>query len=96
MDEVVVQNAHPSHVLTYRDSLGFLDRLRHIITLLLSGVDGEDGHLVELDTVQKGHIPNGDLFSLITATFLGPVEGGWVEGGGWEEVCDEDCKIPSF
>ncbi len=51
MGEVVVQDAHPSHD---RDLLGFLDRLRHVVTLLLSGVDGEDGQLVELDAVQEG------------------------------------------
>ncbi len=54
MGETVVQDAYPSHVLAYHDSLGFLDRLRHVVTLLLNGVNGEDGQLVELDAVQEG------------------------------------------
>ncbi len=36
-----------------RSSLGFLDCLSHVITLLLSGVYKKDGQLVELDAVQE-------------------------------------------
>ncbi len=35
----------------HSDSLGFLDCLLHVVTLLLSGVSREDGELVELDVV---------------------------------------------
>ncbi len=42
-----------SHELTYHGLLGFLDRLPHVVTLLLSGVNREDGQLMELDAVQK-------------------------------------------
>jgi hypothetical protein len=37
----------------YCDLLGFLDRLLHVETLLLSNVSREDGELVELDAVLK-------------------------------------------
>ncbi len=37
----------------YRGPLGFLDRLNHVVMLLLSGVHRKDGQLVELDAVQK-------------------------------------------
>jgi hypothetical protein len=67
MGKVVIQDAHMSHVLTYRDSLGFLDRLHHIVTLLLSGVHREDCQLVELDTVQKSG-PGTDANSLVGDT----------------------------
>ena len=42
-----------SHVLVYRDLLGFLDHLGHVETLLLSGVNREAGQLVELDAVRE-------------------------------------------
>jgi hypothetical protein len=67
MGEVVIQDAHPSHVLMYRDSLGFLDCLRHLVMLLFSCVDGEDGQLVELDAVQKGG-PGTEMNSLMGDT----------------------------
>ena len=47
------KDAHMSHELTYRGPLGFLDRLPHVVTLLLSGINREDGQLVELDEVKK-------------------------------------------
>ena len=53
MGEVVVKDAHTSHVLAYSGLLGFLDRLSHVVTLLLSGVYRKDSQLVELDAVQK-------------------------------------------
>jgi hypothetical protein len=56
MGEVVIQDAHLSHVLMYRDLLGFLDRLCLVVTLLLSCVDKEDGQLVKLDAVQEGRL----------------------------------------
>ena len=37
----------------HHDLLGLLDCLLHVVTLLFSCVDGEDGQLVELDAVQK-------------------------------------------
>jgi hypothetical protein len=40
-------------VLAYSGPLGFLDRLSHVVMLLLSGVRRKDGQLVELDAVQK-------------------------------------------
>ncbi len=51
---MVIQDAHASHVLVYRDSLGFLDHLLHVEMLLLSGVSREDIELMELDAVQEG------------------------------------------
>jgi hypothetical protein len=67
MGKVVIQDAHSSHVLTYRDSLGFLDHLHHVVTLLLSCVDGEDGQLVKLDAVQEGK-PGTETNSLVGDT----------------------------
>ncbi len=43
----------PLHVLAYSGSLGFLDHLSHVVTLLLSGIYRKDGQLVEIDAVQK-------------------------------------------
>ena len=53
--------------LTYHDLLGFLDRLCHVVTLLFSCIDGEDGQLVELDAVQEGG-PGTDTNSLVGDT----------------------------
>ena len=64
MGEVVVQDAHPSHVLAYRVSVGFFDRLRHLVTLLLSRIDREDGQFMELDAVQEGG-PGTDSNTLV-------------------------------
>jgi hypothetical protein len=38
----------------YHDLLEFLDRLLHVEKLLLSGINREDGELVELDAVLEG------------------------------------------
>jgi hypothetical protein len=54
MGQVVIQDTHTSHVLVYHDSLGFLDHLLHVETLLLSGISREDSELVELDAVLEG------------------------------------------
>jgi hypothetical protein len=52
--------------------LGFLDRLGHVVTLLLSGVHREDGHLVELDAVQKGR-PETNMNALVrTSIYSNP------------------------
>jgi hypothetical protein len=53
ISQVVIQDAHARHVLTYHDLLGFLDCLLHVEMLLLSGVSREDSELVELDAVLK-------------------------------------------
>ena len=53
MSQVVIQDAHARHALTYCDSLGFLVCLLHVEMLLLSGVRRENGEFVELDAVLK-------------------------------------------
>jgi hypothetical protein len=53
MGKVVIQDTNTSHVLAYSGPLGFLDRLSHVVTLLLNGIHRKNGQLVELNAVLK-------------------------------------------